>query len=366
MRPMPDQTSKEIIRLMCACARALAAASNTDRDNGDGNAAVLLNAIGELANMARARLGAGLAISDPEDLNGLIKTVVEIPEISRELGPAAPDITSALFSAAEPYKPVDFQTPLLTYLLFMSRDGQVIGTVENFVAGCRDQLATADFQRTRTGATRCFTNVRFAAATLHHYGLIRNEFRRGHKRWDVTLLGLLVADALAADGAPSLEIKRRSVPRVTAGFPLSPDIGSMLQRFADSACVEERLNALVSGPTEGFQAIAKRLAAFCHKFVAVQKLRIIDKEDLDRLRNESEKLSEDVDAALGWQALKDVVRSAARAEEVRCLRCASCRFAFAVNLKSVKLPTRQTSLFESSAVECPACSKGVEFSLPEG
>ncbi len=72
-------------------------------------------------------------------------------------------------------RPVHLQPKLLIYLLFRhgKSDNQVYDIINNFVRVIWDDLVELDFEKTKTGVFRCFTNTRFAANTLRDYGLLK-------------------------------------------------------------------------------------------------------------------------------------------------------------------------------------------------
>jgi len=56
----------------------------------------------------------------------------------------------------------------------------------------KKRLKYTDIERTRTGAVRCKTNLRFAILHLRELGFI-NSFEKGKRAWSLTLPGFLVA-----------------------------------------------------------------------------------------------------------------------------------------------------------------------------
>jgi len=86
------------------------------------------------------------------------------------------------------------QVRLLVYLLkTMNQKSSVYSLVEGFVKEQWDDLEAVDFQKTRTGVYRCYTNTRFAAMTLRRYGLLRYTQKEAFKTWKLSLPGVLTA-----------------------------------------------------------------------------------------------------------------------------------------------------------------------------
>jgi len=63
--------------------------------------------------------------------------------------------------------PIQYQVPLLNFLLaHQHKNVRVIEVIDQFIEKVWGQLKPLDFKQTETGATRCYTNVRFAAKVL--------------------------------------------------------------------------------------------------------------------------------------------------------------------------------------------------------
>ena len=101
----------------------------------------------------------------------------------------------------EPLKTIHLEVPLLMYLLIdYSHSREVFATIENFLREIRPILSPLDFEKTRTGVTRCFTNTRFAAVVLRDFGFLRFGHKEAFKKWQLSFLGLLVAGILYEPG----------------------------------------------------------------------------------------------------------------------------------------------------------------------
>ena len=97
----------------------------------------------------------------------------------------------------QPRKSIELQIPLLIFLLvYDKKDRSVLHIIENFINEFRYYLHPRDYERTRTGAKRCFTNTRFAARELRNYGLLKFSQKEAYKTWELSFLGLLVASIL--------------------------------------------------------------------------------------------------------------------------------------------------------------------------
>jgi len=100
-------------------------------------------------------------------------------------------------------RPVYLQPKLLIYLLF--RHGkpadQVYDIIDNFIRVIWNDLDILDFEKTKTGVFRCFTNTRFAANTLRDYGLLKFTKNEAFKTWVLSFTGVMVASKFVRDGA---------------------------------------------------------------------------------------------------------------------------------------------------------------------
>jgi len=99
-------------------------------------------------------------------------------------------------------RPVYLQRKLLIYLLYShgNPDKQVYDIINNFVRVIWDDLDELDFEKTKTGVFRCFTNTRFAANTLRDYGLLKFTKNEAFKTWMLSFTGVMVASKFVRDG----------------------------------------------------------------------------------------------------------------------------------------------------------------------
>lgn len=368
---MIDDKDKIINRLILACATVI----NDDPEDTSGENVVLMNTIAELTNIACSRRGLVEPALRKNDLNEWIETALKNKDIKEEFGFDVENILKELVSKEEPFKPVEYQEPLLKYLLFINKGINIIATIESLAERIKGQLHLTDFQRTRTGVTRCFTNIRFASTTLRQYGLIRDDYDHAYKKWDITLLGLLVVDDMVGK-ALDMTIKRYEIPRLTACHPLSPEISGTMQKFADPAYVIQRLNQIVKEPFKGFDAIGKIISGYCGSYKKILTHYPVPKDKYDQLRKKARELLEEIDKKIGWEALKEgvCIRVQIPGEtrgnsmppvELRCLKCLQCNCSFIVDIKNASFAAVQSSLFDSSetkAVACPKCKYEVKFS----
>lgn len=93
--------------------------------------------------------------------------------------------------------PVQYQPDLLLFLLFHHQEKYAIyDIIRLFIDWCHEKLSVIDFKRTQTGVLRCFTNTRFAAATLREYGLLKFTDVEAYKTWTLSLTGFVAGSWL--------------------------------------------------------------------------------------------------------------------------------------------------------------------------
>lgn len=93
--------------------------------------------------------------------------------------------------------PLSLQPQLLKFLLlFHKAEYQVIDIIRLFIKKIQPNLSILDFKKTETGATRCFTNARFAANRLRDYGLLKFTKNEAYKTWVLSLPGFIVGAKL--------------------------------------------------------------------------------------------------------------------------------------------------------------------------
>ncbi len=89
---------------------------------------------------------------------------------------------------------IHLQAGLLRFLLvYHDRYYAIHEIIEHFIESIIDSLHITDFEKTRTGVTRCFTTTRFAARSLRQFGLLRYTDKEAYKTWRLTLPGMMVA-----------------------------------------------------------------------------------------------------------------------------------------------------------------------------
>jgi hypothetical protein len=93
-----------------------------------------------------------------------------------------------------PKTPTDLQVHLLVFLLcrHVPRE-KIFLTLERFIRQIHPILTPLDFERTKTGTTRCYTNTRFALVELRRVGLLKVTQEELFKTWDLSSLGVVVA-----------------------------------------------------------------------------------------------------------------------------------------------------------------------------
>lgn len=96
------------------------------------------------------------------------------------------------FKVKDPLKPYQIELPLMMYLFSMqNKRKDILSIIKGFSEEMREYLSILDFETTRTGTVRFFTNTRFAARELRKKGFLKITEKELFKTWELTLLGLL-------------------------------------------------------------------------------------------------------------------------------------------------------------------------------
>jgi len=98
--------------------------------------------------------------------------------------------------------PIHLQPKLLMYLLYRHNNKKqtVYNIIENFIKLLWNQLELLDFEKTKTGVMRCFTNTRFSANKLREYGMLKFTKQEAYKTWVLSFTGIMVASKFLKDG----------------------------------------------------------------------------------------------------------------------------------------------------------------------
>ena len=88
------------------------------------------------------------------------------------------------------------------YLLYRhnNKEQKVYDIIENFIKLIWNQLKLLDFEKTKTGVMRCFTNTRFSANKLREYGMLKFTKHEAYKTWVLSFTGIMVASKFLKDG----------------------------------------------------------------------------------------------------------------------------------------------------------------------
>ena len=91
------------------------------------------------------------------------------------------------------YKHVDYQYNFLNHLAEKYNPGCDLYTlVDSFIERFKHEFSLADIVITKTGVTRCKTNIRFALNDLRELGLVLTRDKNGKRSWEPSILGLIV------------------------------------------------------------------------------------------------------------------------------------------------------------------------------
>ncbi len=145
--------------------------------------------------------------------------------------------------------PIYLQPKLLIYLLYRNSSGKqkIYDIIENFIKLIWNQLKILDFENTKTGVMRCFTNTRFAANTLRDYGMLEFTKKEAFKTWTLSFTGTMVALKFLRDNEweKPVYVEKYSTD-------LHPNIKSAFKRlreyndFVDTLTISSKADAKIS------------------------------------------------------------------------------------------------------------------------
>lgn len=92
----------------------------------------------------------------------------------------------------------DLHVALLLFLLYSGRAERRIGDdLNQFILEVKEGLHPCDTETTKTGVVRIATTTRDAARALRQHGLLRDVDETRGRRWELSVLGVLVASELS-------------------------------------------------------------------------------------------------------------------------------------------------------------------------
>jgi len=134
--------------------------------------------------------------------------------------------------------PTILQPLLLQYLLVHHKeDMHIYNIIDGFIAQVWDELLDVDFKRTKTGVFRCFTNTRFAANVLRHYGFLKFSKKEAYKTWKLSLAGFIVAAKVIKKNNWKLQKNQNHI-----GFNINPIITDTWKDIKDFNKFVQTLN----------------------------------------------------------------------------------------------------------------------------
>jgi hypothetical protein len=165
----------------------------------------------------------------------------------------------------------DLHVALLLFLLHSGREESRIGDdLYHFIISVKNGLHPSDVETTRTGVVRIATTTRDAARALRQHGLLRDIDETRGRRWELSVLGVLVASELTGKH-PELRLPERhdqgdGYGQIWALKRLAPDVEEVVRRFAHPTEVRRALSELVDPDKDvviSFDVVAQTLAHYC-------------------------------------------------------------------------------------------------------
>jgi len=91
------------------------------------------------------------------------------------------------------FKQVDYQLNLLYHLVRNYKQRmELVDLIDLFIEKYKSQFTLADLIITKSGATRCKTNIRFALNSLRELGLVVSKDEHEKRSWEPSILGFII------------------------------------------------------------------------------------------------------------------------------------------------------------------------------
>jgi hypothetical protein len=167
----------------------------------------------------------------------------------------------------------EMQSALLLHLLHArSKHGRIGDDLHAFILAVHPQLAPADVETTRTGVMRVATTTRDASRTLRVHGLLRDSVETRTRKWELSVLGILVAVELSTRyDTPTLPDRRRFVERFGRfgeSERLSEELEEVVRRYAEASAVRAALLGICQRDRdlfETFDDVVNTVATYCQR-----------------------------------------------------------------------------------------------------
>ena len=153
----------------------------------------------------------------------------------------------------EYFRGIDYQYPLLVYLLLNHRDiikNRILlyEIMEDFLEQIKNLLKYEDLIMTDSGAIRCRTNLRFTVDSLRKAGLINYYDENIKQSWNLTFLGFFIAASICIYPDPKrshpLDLNITRIEASNFYFELDPFIKEKIQVLSDKNKFFEVVNFL--------------------------------------------------------------------------------------------------------------------------
>lgn len=236
----------------------------------EGGLATRLDVLERLIELLRLRSG---RIENTLSMNDLLHRELEV-FVNAETGAlwltVGPEARGRHFAEVYRRHP-DLHVALLLFLLHSGRAERRIGDdLNQFIIEVKEGLHPSDMETTKTGVVRIATTTRDAARALRQHGLLRDVDETRGRRWELSVLGVLVASELTERhpklGLPDRHDQGDGFGQTWALKRLAPDVEKVVRTFAHPADVRRALSELVDPDKDvfiSFDVVAETLSHYC-------------------------------------------------------------------------------------------------------
>ncbi len=180
------------------------------------------------------------------------------------------------------FRPIEYQYSFLLFLFLNSNENEKSELnilIDSYFKNVKDQLTYEDIVKTKTGAVRCKTNVRFAVLRLRELGLVNYYDDNNKRNWMPSLLGFLVCSYLCIKNKYSKENK---IKIVKVNINSASEFDDKLINVIDQLSISENFDHLLDSlqlNSLGLDSLGKARKLFKdYKTILIKYLEPLDRK----------------------------------------------------------------------------------------
>jgi hypothetical protein len=177
-----------------------------------------------------------------------LRKILQLPELDYSL--FSENILASLNNPGNfsYFRPIEYQYSFLLFLFLNSNENEKSELnilVDLYFNDVKDQLTYEDIVKTKTGAVRCKTNLRFAVLRLRELGLVNYYDDNKKRNWMPSLLGFLVCSYICIKNKYSKENKIDIVKiKINSATDYDNKLISVIDQLSNSENFDSLLDSL--------------------------------------------------------------------------------------------------------------------------